>query len=273
MATLFQTKLAAYSTYAIGMKLPKGKYSEALYWDTSDPYYYLRIDRGDSFDYAIFGGEDHKTGQVSQTERIFEKLSSMIKPYLTEAEVDYKWSGQVIHTNDNLPFIGEIADRQFVATGFSGNGLTFGTLSGLMACDAALGKKNPWKSLFDVRRKKILGGTWNYLKENKDYPYYLIKDRLAANETTSIDDVKPGEGRVAKMNGERVAIYRDPNGKATVLSAVCTHMGCVVHWNSAEVSWDCPCHGSRFKTNGEVFAGPAELPLAKKIDMKKRIAK
>jgi len=273
LATLFQTKLAAYSTYAIGLKLPKGKYSEALYWDTSDPYYYLRIDRGDAFDYAIFGGEDHKTGQAVHTDSLFEKLFSTLKPHLPDAEMDLGWSGQIINTNDGLPLIGEIADRQFVATGFSGNGMTFGTLSGLMACDAALGKKNPWKSLFDVHRKNIFGGTWNYLKENKDYPYYLIKDRIAANEIRSIESVKPGEGVVTKIDGERFAIYRDLNGKVTALTAVCPHMGCIVHWNSAETTWDCPCHGSRFKTNGEVIAGPAESPLEKKVQMKNLIQK
>ena len=169
----------------------------------------------------------------------------------------------MIETNDGLPFIGETAERQFVATGYAGNGMTFGTIAAVMACDAALGRKNPWQPLFDVSRKKLLGGTWDYVKENLDYPYYMIKDRLFTAEQKSLRSVKRGSTAILRLQGRRVAAYRDQDGKVTTLSPACTHLGCIVHWNSAESTWDCPCHGSRFKPNGEVLAGPAESPLEK----------
>ncbi len=262
-AALFQTKLAPYSSYVVGAKLPKGVAPEASFWDTSDPYYYLRIDSHASHDYAIFGGQDHKTGQVTDTESRFAALEAKLLSFLPKAKVNYRWSGQVVETNDGLPLIGELSDRQFIATGFAGNGMTFGTLSGMMACDAALGRLNPWKKLFDPHRKKVKGGAWDYVKENIDYPYYLIKDRLMASEGKSLRTLKPNEGKILTLEGERVAAYRDKEGKVTKLSAVCTHMGCLVHWNPAETTWDCPCHGSRFKCTGEVLAGPAEEPLEK----------
>jgi glycine/D-amino acid oxidase-like deaminating enzyme/nitrite reductase/ring-hydroxylating ferredoxin subunit len=262
-AGLFQSKLSLYSTYAIGARLKRGSVQEASYWDTADPYNYLRIDRHPRHDYAIFGGEDHKTGQESDPESCFTRLEEKLAKLLAGAEVDYRWTGQVVETNDGLPYIGETADKQFVATGFSGNGMTFGTLAAMMALDRVTGRKNPWQDLFDVSRKKLKGGTWDYLKENIDYPYYFLRDRLISAEGATVDALKPGEGKILKLDGERVAAYRNPNGKVTRLSPYCTHMGCLVHWNAADSTWDCPCHGSRFKPTGDVIGGPAEAPLDK----------
>ena len=111
-------------------------------------------------------------------------------------------------------------------------------------------------------RKKIKGGAWDYLRENKDYPYYLIKDRLARAEADSVRELEPNAGMIVKSSKGKVAAYRDSEGKVHKRSAVCPHMGCIVRWNDAEKTWDCPCHGSRFKPTGEVIAGPAEAPLA-----------
>ena len=177
------------------------------------------------------------------------------------AEVKHRWSGQVIETNDGLPLIGETSDRQFVSTGYSGNGMTFGTLGAIMARDAALGRTNPWRALFDVSRKKIVSGAWDYVKENLDYPYYMIRDRLIAAEAKSLGSLKRGKGAILQVGGRRVAVYRDPRGKIRAVSPICTHLGCIVHWNAAETTWDCPCHGSRFEPTGRVIAGPAESPL------------
>jgi Rieske Fe-S protein len=140
--------------------------------------------------------------------------------------------------------------------------MTFGTLAGMMAADRILDQRNPWTELFEPGRKKIRGAAWDYLKENKDYPYYLLRDRFAGTEGRSLRCIKRGEGRVIEQNGEQVAAYRDHAGSVTVRSAICTHMGCLVDWNEAERTWDCPCHGSRFTPDGRVVAGPAETPLA-----------
>ena|SRR5436190_8961444 len=262
-ATLFQSKLALYTSYVLGANLPKGLVPEALYWDTSDPYYYLRIDRHQDADYAIFGGEDCKTGQEQDAEKVFTRLEEKLKQVLPQAEVRHRWLGQIIETNDGLPFIGENSGQQFVATGFCGNGFTLGTLSAVMARDRFLKRKNPWFELFAVDRSKFHGGTWRYIKENLDYPFYMVRDRLARAQNDSTDDLKIGEGKILKLDGKKVAAYRDDTGKVNLNSPVCTHMKCIVHWNAADKTWDCPCHGSRFKAIGEVFSGPAEAPLEK----------
>lgn len=266
-AAIFQTKLAPYSTYAIGARAPKNSAPEALFWDTNDPYRYLRVDRHARHDYVIYGGEDHKTGQKKNPEECFERLERALGHLVPNAELTHRWSGQVIETADGLPFIGEVTEKQFVATGFAGNGTTFGTLAASMAADAVAGRKNPWTDLFSPGRTKVLAGAWDYIKENIDYPYYLIRDRLRGAEATSLRSLKRGQGKIIRLHGERVAAYRDDHGKVTTVSPVCTHLGCQVHWNDAERSWDCPCHGSRFEPSGAVIAGPAESPL-ERIELK-----
>ena len=263
-ATLLQTKLAAYSTYAVGAQIEKGTVPQASFWDTADPYFYLRIERRKSHDYAILGGADHKTGQALDPVRHYARVEKRLRQLLPTATIDHRWSGQVIETNDGLPFMGETAPGQFVATGFSGNGMTFGTLGAMMAADVFTKRRNPWAQLFDVNRKKLLGGTWNYLIENKDYPFYMAKQWLAKPGASSLRGVKRGEGKIVVVDGSKVAAFRNDQGKLSVRSAVCPHMGCIVRWNGAEKTWDCPCHGSRFQATGEVIAGPAEDPLADK---------
>jgi glycine/D-amino acid oxidase-like deaminating enzyme/nitrite reductase/ring-hydroxylating ferredoxin subunit len=270
-ATVLQSKLAPYTSYVVAGWAPRGTVPEGLFWTTDTPYDYLRVDRRHDHDFVIFGGEDHKTGQAENTIDCFNRLEKKLKHLVPEIAVTHKWSGQVIETNDGLPYIGETSERQFVATGYSGNGMTFGTLSAMMFCDYVTGARNPWAELFEPGRTKVKGGVWNYLKENKDYPYYLIRDRFAGSSSQSLRAIRRGNGDVMTVDGQPAAVYRGLDGEIHVLSAVCTHMGCYVNWNEAERTWDCPCHGSRFKVTGDVIAGPAETPLAE-IQVKDRAA-
>ena len=262
-ATLLQSKLAPYSTYAVGGWVPRGTVPEALYWDTGDPYDYLRVDRRHDHDYVIFGGNDHKTGQVDDTVGCFERLEQRLKRLLPEIAVTHRWSGQVIETNDGLPYIGEevrtpvhrhriLRERHDVWDAVSDDvRRSRGWASGI---------RGPTCST--PARTKFKGGAWDYLRENKDYPYYLIRDRFAGGYGHSVRAIKRGHGDVIEVDGQPAAVYRGLDGQIHARSAVCTHMGCYVHWNEAERTWDCPCHGSRFKVNGEVQAGPAEEALA-----------
>ena len=260
-ATVFQTKLALYTTYAMAGKIPHDVAPAGSYWDTADPYNYLRVERRHGFDLAILGGSDHKTGQAEDTSACFGRLEKTIRRMFPQVDVTHRWSGQVIETHDGLPFIGETADAQFAATGFSGNGMTFGTLAAMMACDWTLGRPNPWRDLFSPSRSGLRGGAWDYVRENKDYPYYLIRDRFAGVEGKSLRALGRGQGKILSLDGKRVAAFRDRAGAVTKLSPICTHLGCLVDWNDAESTWDCPCHGSRFDPQGKVIAGPAESPL------------
>lgn len=260
-ATFLQSKLALYSTYAVAADLPSGRIPAGCYWDTAKPYNYLRVESGRDRDRLIYGGQDHKTGQVADTPSAYARVEARLRSFAPSATVTSRWSGQVIETNDGLPFIGEMAEREFIATGFAGNGMTFGTVAATMAVDYVLGRKHPWAEIFDPHRLHVRGGVWSYLKENKDYPYHMVRGRLAAPEAESVRDLPRNEGKILDLEGQRVAAFRDARGRVQLCSAVCPHMQCIVGWNAAEHTWDCPCHGSRFQPDGAVISGPAEEPL------------
>ena len=260
-ATLLQTKLALYTSYVVAGRVPRGRVPDALFWDTAQPYHYLRLEPQGAHDLVIFGGEDHKTGQEQDTAGCYKRLEEALTTLIPGVEMAHRWSGQVIETPDGLPYMGRVVDHQYAATGFGGNGLTFGTLGAMIASDAILGRSNPWSGLFDPGRTAIGRGVWRYLKENADYPYYRIRERFAGAESRSLRAPRRGHGKLIEQNGEKLAVYRAPDGAATARSARCPHMGCIVAWNDVESTWDCPCHGSRFTPEGEVISGPAESPL------------
>lgn len=260
-ATLFQTKIYPYSSYILGARLPAGTLAAGLYCDTADPYHYLRIHDTPDGRYAIFGGADHKTGKADDPGAHYRELERALHRVLPQATVDRRWSGQVIETNDGLPYIGLVAERQFIATGYAGNGLTFGTLAGMMARDAVLDERNPWQEIFDPGRKKVAGGLGTLVRENLDYPWHLIVDRLREDRTAGPGSVAAGSGKVFRIRGRHVACHRTAGGELLMVDAICTHLGCLVRFNDAEKTWDCPCHGSRFGVDGKVIGGPAEEPL------------
>jgi glycine/D-amino acid oxidase-like deaminating enzyme/nitrite reductase/ring-hydroxylating ferredoxin subunit len=270
-ATLQQTKLSLYSSYVLGARLPTASVPEGLYWDTHDPYDYLRVDNQVDHQYVIFGGDDVKTGQEPDTARVFETLAARFTSMFPQAQITHRWMGQVVETDDGLPFIGENASRQFIATGFCGNGFTLGTVAAVMATERFMARDHQCSDLFRVDRKAFHGGVWRYLKENIDYPTHLVKDRLKKPEL-QFEDLENGQGGLVMMDGEKVAAYRADNGELQLCSPTCTHMGCLVKWNNVDRTWDCPCHGSRFKPDGAVFSGPAEKPLEPLSAMKGQTA-
>jgi glycine/D-amino acid oxidase-like deaminating enzyme/nitrite reductase/ring-hydroxylating ferredoxin subunit len=259
-ATLLQTKLALYSSYVLGARLPAGCLPAALFWDTYDPYDYLRVDDHGDHQYAIFGGEDVKTGQERDLEGVFTALATRFRALLPEAEITHRWMGQVVETDDGLPFIGENAPNQFVATGFCGNGFTLGTVAASMMRDRFVQREHACARLLRVDRKPFHGGVWRYARENADFPLRLLKDRLGRT-ALRVQDIRNGQGGIAMQGDDKVAASRDENGALTTLSPTCTHLGCLVKWNEVDRTWDCPCHGSRFRPDGSVMSGPAERPL------------
>ncbi len=236
-ATILQSKLAPYSSYVIGGWVPRGTVHEALFWDTGDPYDYLRVDRRHDHDFVIFGGEDHKTGQVEETTQCFRRLEQRLKLLLPEIAVTHRWSGQVIETNDGLPYIGETAERQYAATGFGGHGMTFGTLSAMMFADYVAGEKNPWAELFDTGRTKVKGGLWDYLKENKDYPYYLVRDRFAGTSGRSMRAIARGRARSSTSTDSR-----RPSIAASTVRSTCAQ--------PSARTWAAMCTSTKQSTHG-----------------------
>lgn len=260
-----QTKIAAYRSYVVTYRDAAGV-PDGLYWDTADPYHYMSPFAIDGTTWLLVGGEDHKTGTTKNTAERLDALDAWTRSRLPVGEPTHRWSAQVEEPVDGLPFIGRnsLSENVFVATGFSGNGTTFGTIAAMMFADAILGRESPWRELYAATRVKPVASAVTYATENVDFPMHLVSDRVAPPEAKTVDEVAPGQGKTVRVNGERLAVYRDPAGHLHAVSSVCTHLGCLVKWNGAERTWDCPCHGSRFSIDGTVLDGPATRPLARR---------
>jgi glycine/D-amino acid oxidase-like deaminating enzyme/nitrite reductase/ring-hydroxylating ferredoxin subunit len=261
------TKIAAYRTYAVSYS---GKLAPGLFWDNADPYHYIREHEGQ----VIVGGEDHKVGAKKDTTECFRNLENYAREKFRATEFSHRWSGQILEPIDGLPFIGRnsLSRHIFVATGYSGNGMTFGTIAAKILSDQILGRANPWSSFYAATRIAPLSSLPDFLLENKDYPTCMVKDRVLSAEARSLEEIRSGEGKLLSHEGSKIAVYRDEGGKVHAVSPICTHMGCHVRFNNAEKSWDCPCHGSRFSVDGEVLHGPAVAGLAPKLLSKDRAA-
>lgn len=258
------SKIAAYRTYAIAARVRDNFDYKNLFWDIDDPYHYIRSYEMNGFPYMIIGGEDHKTGQDDHTDVHFKKLEDWAHARFDIETITHRWSGQIIESVDGLPYIGRnpLSDHVFVATGFSGTGMTFGTIAGMLVSDLIIGNQNPWADLYDAGRIKPFAGIRSFIAENIDFPSHLIGDRFLPAQETSTATIRENQGAIVRMGAKKVAAYRDPEGELHLMSPVCPHLGCHVHWNEAEKSWDCPCHGSRFNPTGRLLNGPAVSDLA-----------
>jgi glycine/D-amino acid oxidase-like deaminating enzyme/nitrite reductase/ring-hydroxylating ferredoxin subunit len=259
--SLIYGRQAAYRTFVLACTVPKGSVPPMLLWDTQDPYHYIRThsEQDDKHDLLIVGGEDHKTGQEDDAGLRFARLEKWTRKRFPMAEeVAYRWSGQVMEPSDGLAFIGRMPrgeDNVYIITGDSGNGMTHGTIGGMLVTDLVLGRKNPWEALYNPSRSPLKGAL-DSLKENTNVASQLT-DWVTGGEIEGSRDVEPGTGRILRKGAAKYAVYRDPEGKIHTMSAVCPHRGCIVNWNSYEKSWDCPCHGSRYDACGGVLNGPS----------------
>lgn len=255
------TKEAAYRTYAIGIKIPPPKKAPALFWDTEDPYHYIRYakDPGNGEPILIVGGEDHRTGQGVVPEDCFSRLRDWAERRLkVEGEIIASWSGQIIEPMDGLAYIGRNPgdhNNIYIATGDSGHGISHGAIASMIISDLIVAGNHPWEHLYDPRRFNWKGVT-RFLKENI-MTGVQYRDWISTGNNRNLDDLLVGEGCVISEGLSKVAVYRNSDGSLQTLSAVCPHMGGIVRWNDAEETWDCPCHGSRFNKFGEVLNGPS----------------
>jgi glycine/D-amino acid oxidase-like deaminating enzyme/nitrite reductase/ring-hydroxylating ferredoxin subunit len=251
------TKQAPYRTYVIAAPVGRETLVRALFWDTGDPYHYVRSQRLQGHEMIIVGGEDHKTGQAEDPEKRWEALTAWTQERFATSAVAYRWSGQVMEPVDYLAFIGRNpGDKHiYICTGDSGQGMTHGTIAGMLLSDLINGRDNPWKELYDPSRK-TLRAAGEFARENLNVAAQY-RDYATGGDVKSADDLMPGCGAVLRHGLHKVAAYKGEDGTMHECSAVCPHMGCIVHWNGAEKTWDCPCHGSRFDRFGSVLNGPA----------------
>ncbi|HEX6751652.1 MAG TPA: FAD-dependent oxidoreductase [Longimicrobium sp.] len=258
------TKQAPYRTFVVAGRVPAGSVPRILIWDTLDPYHYIRtqpIDGDPAHEWLIVGGEDHKTGHHDDAAQRYARIEAWTRERFRVESFDHHWSGQVLEPVDYMGFIGRDPTQEnvYIATGDSGQGMTHGTIAGLLISDLVLGRPNPWEKLYDPSRKTLsFDSAKQFLEENLDVGIKLTELLPTGGDVSTGAEVRPGEGAILQRGARKIAAYRDDGGQLHERLANCTHLGCIVHWNSEEKSWDCPCHGSRFSPTGdEVLNGPA----------------
>lgn len=263
---VMHTKQAGYRTYVISVRVPKGSVPRILLWDTGDPYYYIRLETPDpnaDHDILVVGGADHKVGQDTHPEHRYDEIERWVRERYPMAQtVEYRWSGEVMEPSDGPAYLGRnpMDDKNvYIITGDSGNGMTHTTIGAMIVTDMIMGRDNPWASIYDPVRKPTHGMSDFIVEQANTLSKYA--DWVKGGEVDSAQEIAAGEGAIMRHGMHKLAVYRDEQGGLHAVSAKCTHLGCVVHWNSSEKSWDCPCHGSRFAVNGEVLHGPAPRSL------------
>lgn len=259
----FYARLEARAAYAVAA--PVGEETlEGAWINVGTPTRSLRTTPlRDGGRLLVVVGEGHVVGREGDPETRYDALANYVELHLTDEDIAYRWSTQDQYPVDGLPYIGRVGrgtDGVYVATGFAGWGLSNGTLAGMLIADAIAGRENEWAWLYDPTRSSARRAPGSLVKQNLAVAKELVRGKLRSR-AGSLESVAAGAGDVIELDGEKVAVYRSPEGRLTAVSAACTHMGCDVAWNSAESTWDCPCHGSRFAVSGAVLEGPAVTPL------------
>ncbi len=254
-----------YRSYVLGVRLSdESQYPDALVYDSKDPYHYYRTIQHEGRPLLIAGGCDHKTGHESNTDHVFTELEAYLRGHFAVESVDYRWSSQYYEPSDGLPYIGHLpggAEGEYCATGFSGNGQTLGTLSGIILSDLIATGSSPYADLLKPSRIKPVAGFMEFVKENADVVKRFVSDRFSYEKITELAEIAPGEGRLVDYEGEKLGVYKSETGQVHAINPVCPHAKCIVAWNSSEKSWDCPCHGARYAPSGELLTGPARHGL------------
>jgi len=257
-----EPRAVPYQSYVVGVRV-MNSVPDALYWDTDSPYHYTRQAGQDDPHFLVIGGADHRTGAQVDTVERFRELERYVRNHYRVESVTSHWSHEFFETADGVPYIGKVPkfERIYMGAGFSGDGLTFGTMAGVITSDLVLGRESPAAGIFDPARLNPLSSVRRLTGNLLHMARHFVADRLMGADFDSVDQIAPGQGGLVVIEGERLAVFRDEHGEVHMMSPVCRHMGCFVRFNAAEQTWDCPCHGGRYEARGQVIMGPPKQPL------------
>ena len=260
------TKQLPDRTYVVAGRVPKGSVPDILLWDTYEAYHYVRIQElDDAHDVLIVGGEDHRSGEADDMDQRLGRLADWTrKRYPMFGQVEYSWSGQVLEPIDFMPYSGRNPGDQniYIHTGDSGQGITNGVAGSLTIASLIVGEESRFADLLAPNRKSFSSTAAKEFVSGQAGVVKNLTEHLGPGEISSEDELEPEQGGIMREGMTKIAVYRDKRGQIVRRSAVCTHVGCIVHWNGFEKCWDCPCHGSQFSPDGQVLNGPAVKPLA-----------
>ena len=258
LVTSIQTRVTAFTSYVLAARLDRPS-EAALFWDTEDPYHYVRSIGEEEI---LVGGEDHRTGREEAPAARLARLEEWVRKRLPVRSIEACWSHELFEPADGIPYIGALpgSRSRFVAAGFSGTGLTFGTVAARLLCDLLTAGTSPLEAVYSPRRLKPLAAARPMAEETLRIGWRFVADRVAGLASHA-EPLAPDSGRIERIGGRPRAVYRDVRGDVHVLSPRCTHMGCLVAWNDLEKTWDCPCHGGRFHPTGKPLYGPPTQSL------------
>lgn len=257
-------KQTSWQSYVVAARVPAGALPHILLWDDADPYHYVRLARSDrdGEELLIGGGGDHKTGQEPNPERRYQAVERWLRNHFPMAgEIALRWSGQVMEPLDGLAYLGRNPGSRevYVITGDSGDGMTHATAGAMLVSDLIAKRINCWEAVYSPARKPLKQAL-QFVKDQSNIASQYT-DWLSGADEPSAAEIAAGEGALLRSGWKKLAVYRDADGSLHCHSAACPHLGCIVQWNAAEKTWDCPCHGSRFAPDGTVVEGPAVTPL------------
>ena len=236
---------------------------DGMFISTEQPTHSVRTARWRDQVWLVAVGGSFKPGHPDEAERMFQDLEDFLRSEFKVNLIDYYWTNEDYESMDGMPFVGRAnssTEHLYVATGFNAWGITNGTAAGMILNDLISGRDNPWAAAFDATRIKPLAGAKSFIGENVGTGAQMVGGYLKGRGG-SLDELAAGEAAILKLEGKRAAVFRDESGRVHTVSAVCTHMGCVLGWNPLDRTWDCPCHGSRFALDGSVIHGPATTSL------------
>jgi glycine/D-amino acid oxidase-like deaminating enzyme/nitrite reductase/ring-hydroxylating ferredoxin subunit len=260
---LFFARVHPERSYAVAGPA-RGPVPDGMFLSAGQPTRSVRFHPGADGELVLVGGEGHKVGQGGPTGKRYAALEEFAREHFGIESIDYRWSTQDNMPLDDVPYVGAltpVSKRLYVATGFKKWGLAHAGAAGMMLRDELLGRDNAWSSLYDASRLGPVSSLSPFIRENLNVAFHFFADRLTRRSLAPASQLGPGDGRVQARRERQVAVSRDADGALRAVSARCTHLGCIVNWNDAERSWDCPCHGSRFAPDGTVLQGPATEPL------------
>ena len=258
---LYFARIYTERSYVVAIRT-RESYPGGMYIAAEESGHSLRSQMSENGELILVGGEQHKTGQGEDTSKNYEALIDFSNETFTVEDIPYRWSTQDCMTMDGLPFVGHFTSKtpnMYIATGYGKWGMTNGIASSMILRDLIISGKSPWQDVYNPSRLTISSSAKNFVIENLNVADKLIEGKLFPLQEHV--EIKPGKGEIIEANGERAGAYRDEQGTLHVVNTTCTHMGCECNWNSAEKSWDCPCHGSRFSYEGDIIEGPAVKPL------------
>jgi glycine/D-amino acid oxidase-like deaminating enzyme/nitrite reductase/ring-hydroxylating ferredoxin subunit len=273
----FFAKAHPYRSYVVCPKVDETNAPPGMYVSTEHPSHTIRRSAYPGGTVLVIAGEGHKAGQADDSAERYRRLDEWARSRFSVESTEYRWSTQDYYSVDKLPYIGRLTRRSrnvYVATGYGAWGMTNGTLAAMILSDLILARENPWAEIYDAKRVEPRAGAATFAKENLSAAKHLLLRRsVTTRKADEAAEIPPGGGAVIKVRGKNVAVYRDEDGVLHAVSPVCTHMGCVVGWNPAEKSWDCPCHGSRYSRDGQVIQGPAVRDLGPRDDVLEHLSR